>query len=77
MQLIDKNLEYSGGIANGLKDGKGFHYDKKANLFYSGNFQKGKRHGFGMIWFGSPGKRIFNYVKIEDAANYETDRDFT
>ena len=50
--LIDLSIEYSGGLVNGTKEGKGHHYDKISGEFYSGGYQKGMRHGFGMLWFG-------------------------
>jgi hypothetical protein len=68
LELVDKNIEYSGALSNNLRDGKGHlvirrgqHYISSTDTFYSGPFVKGKRHGFGLLWFGESGKRVFNY----------------
>lgn len=36
--LIDPFTEYSGGLASGIKEGKGHHFDKNNGDFYSGAY---------------------------------------
>ena len=64
---IMKNLTYSGGTHNGLREGKGVLYNKENQEFYSGNFSKNEYEGQGFLYFGNKVQNVFNLESQRDS----------